>query len=219
MSSAAFRNMVSSTTQTKNLDNILVGNASNYLPEGTHDVRITAVGPATTKDGEVIDGVVRITYEGEGGKTYNDNLYLTSQDGSEYSYGLRMLWSALIPDKNLLSKFFDLAATDDKAFEIFTGMACRVTLGPGKGFQVRATGDGKFTAVELDNKGAVVERIGDETYDSIDEAKNAATGRGFKRAYLKIRGMECSAKEANATAFEAALAAKAKAKPKITKAV
>jgi hypothetical protein len=210
MTSAAFRTLVNASKETKNLDKFLVGPASGYLGEGTHDVRITAVGPHTDRDGTEIEGALKITYEGAGGKVYNDTLYLMNASGDEYSYGLRMLWSALIPSKAQLSKFFELAAEDDKAFEVFTGMSCRITLGPGKGYQIRSISTGKFAAYELNSKGETVDQIGTEEYDDIESAKNAASALGYKRAFLRVRSMECTNKEANEAAFAAALASKGK---------
>ena len=214
MSSNAFQTALANTKASKNLDTLLVGNASSYLDEGTHEVTITATGPSTTRDGAEIPTQVALTYSGEGDKVFNDRAYLTSQDESELSFAVRQLLSALIPDTALWDQWMDLALIEGPAaFAVFTGMKLRITLSPGKGYQVRSTGNGKFKAVELDNKGKVVGDASGE-YDDVKEVKDAATAAGFFRSYLKIRKAECTHSEANAAAF--AIAVVGRSKPKIT---
>lgn len=208
MASQAFKDALRSTKETKNLDTILVGGSGAYLPEGPHDVRITSVGPASDREGNVSDGQVAITYEGPGGKTYNDRVYLISADGSELSFGVRMLLSAVIPNTKLVEKFFEVGeAEGEKVLEMFTGMQLRITLAYGKGYQVRATGSGKFAAYELDNKGKSGPPITEE-FDDISLAKDAAQALGYKRSYLRVKSMECTHAEANANAFNTAVAGK-----------
>lgn len=214
MASNPFREALRITKETKSLDTILVGNASSYLPEGTHEVRISSVGPATDREGNVQDNQVAIVYEAADGKTYNDRLYLTNLDGTELSYSVRMLLSALIGELELLSKFEEIAATDDNVFEMFTGMQTKITLAYGAGFQVRSTGNGTFVAYELDKKGKAGNVIGEEVED-IQTAREGAVAMGFKRAYLRIKNMESTHAEANRNAFLSAVASKTKPRPAV----
>lgn len=220
MSSNPFKQALANLKATKNLDTFMVGNASSALGEGTHDVTITAVGPAVDRQGNVTEGQVAVTYTSDEGKSYTDRVYLSNADGTELSFGVRQLVSGVLKAKERIGQWID-NADDEKAFEMFTGMKCRVTLGyGGPGFQVRSTGTGEFAAFDLDKRGNVGEKL-TANYADIASARSEAEALGHKRAYLRVRGIECTHEESNAAAFATALAGKNKGKPavKVTKAV
>jgi hypothetical protein len=225
MASSAFKAALANTKATKNMDQVLVGNGSNFLGEGGHDVTITAIGPATDRDGNAAENQQAITYAGEGDKVYNDRLFLTNTDGTELSYGVRQLLSALIPDTMLLEQWFDIAVSDDHALEMFTGMKCRIELGyrggkDGNSFQIRSTGAGGFAAYIIDSKGKIGEKVTEDHAD-IADAKNDAKAQGYKQAFLRIVGMTCTHAESNAAAFATAVAGRSKPKAgvRVSKAV
>lgn len=220
MSSTAFKEAAAAAAAkgSKNMDRFLVGSGGNYLAEGTHDVTITATGPAVDRQGVTNENQVVITYTGEGDKIFSDRVYLMSSDGAELSLSVRLLLSSVIPNTDLIDQWMDLAVTDDGAFELFTGMKASITLKPGPGTQVRADASGKFAAYELDKKGNATKVTDD--FEDIKEAKDAAAAAGYKRSFLRVTGVKCTHGEANAAAFVTAIASR-KTKPaaKITRAV
>ncbi len=212
MASKLFSALASSTKSSKNLDTVLVG--SGYLPEGTHDVTIKAVGPATDREGNEIENQSVVTFVGDGDKEHNERLFLTNREGTEFGYGVRMLLSGVIPDKVLLEQFMEVAGEiGEKALEMFTGMKCRITLKPGPGFQARSTGDGRFAAYEIGKRGEVVGKIDDTESDDIETTREMAKAQGLYRSYLRVSAVAATNVEGNAVAFNTAIANRGKAKP------
>jgi hypothetical protein len=212
MASKAFSALANSVQSSKNLDTILVG--SGYLPEGTHDVTIKAVGPATDREGNEVENQSMVTFVGEGDKEHNERLFLINREGTEFGYGVRMLLSGVIPDKALLGQFMDVAGEiGEKALEMFTGMKCRIVLKPGPGFQARSTGDGRFAAFEIGKKGETIGKVEGTEADDIETARDLAKAQGLYRSYLRVAGVTATHAESNAAAFVAAVANRGKSKP------
>ena len=212
MASKAFSALANSTKSSKNLDTVLVG--SGYLGEGSHDVTIKSVGPATDREGNEIENQSVITFVGDGDKEHNERLFLTNKEGTEFGYGVRMLLSGVIPDKALLEKFMDVAGeVGEKALEMFTGMKCRITLKPGPGFQARALGDGTFAAFEIGKRGETIGKIDGTESDDIETTRELAKAQGLYRSYLRVTGVVATHAEGNAVAFNTAVANRGKAKP------
>jgi hypothetical protein len=199
MASNAFRDALRAAKQSKNLDKVLVG--SSYLDEGTHDVTIQAVDTSAMDENRLT-----VTFVNEEGRVYTDRMFLTNRDGGDFSYGLRALWSAVLPDTNVLGQLLEFIDEDDNALGMLTGMKLRITLKPGKGFQVRSTGTGAFAAFDTESG----EKITEE-YAELEEAKDAATAAGHKRAFLRVMKSDCTHKESNIAAFNTAAEARARA--------
>ena len=195
MASRAFLAALAATSDSKNVETVLVG--ANFLGEGTHDVTIKAVDSA-----KIDEGKIDVTYIDADGKEYRDGMFLTSKDGG-FSYGVRALWSALIPDTKALETFMDLASKDDKAFEVFTGMALRITLEPGPGVQARATGNGTFAGYDVKTNEKVTEEYGD-----IKEVYADVKARDLKRSFLRVRNSKATSVETNLPAFYSAVKAR-----------
>lgn len=209
MASSAFKQAVAAMAKSKNVETVMVGTA--FLGEGDHDVSIKTVDISGLEGGKL-----SVTYVSADGKEYRDNIFVMSQDGSEFSYALRSLWSALIPQKEALAQFMDSVQEDDKAFEMFTGMKLKVTLEPGKGIQARALGDGTFAGFDVESvKAAEGEKVDPVTpaYPSIKEVYDYCKGNDLKRSYLRVTKSAVTSKEENLIAFAKAVEAKAKAKP------
>ena len=188
MASKAFLAALAATKESKNVESILVG--SNFLGEGTHDVTIKAVDTAKIDEGKI--DVVYVNHEG---KEYRDGMFLTSRDG-DLSFGVRALLSALIPDTAALEAFMDLAAKNDKAFEVFTGMKLRFTLEPGPGIQARATGNGTFAGYDVKTN----EKSTDD-FEDIKQVYEDVKARELKRSYLRVRNSKNTSSETNVPAF------------------
>ena len=230
MASNAFRAALAATKATKSMDQVLIGSGSNYLGEGEGiEVTLTAIGPATDRQGNAVDNQYSITYTSDDGKSFTDRLFLTNNDGTELGFGVRRLLSALIPDTALLEQWFDIAVNDDHALAMFTGMKCSIDLATrgtkdGSQFTVRSTGSGGFAAFQINEKGEVGEAL-TEVYAELKDARDAAKAAGYKQAFLKITRMQATHAESNAAAFATAVAGRSKAKPavkpgvRVTKAV
>jgi hypothetical protein len=195
MASKAFLAALAATKESKNVESVLVG--SNYMSEGTHDVTIKAVDTA-----KIDEGKIDVTYINDEGKEYRDQMYLTSKDG-ELSFGVRLLLSAVIPDTAALEAFLDLAARDDKAFELFTGMKLRITLEPGPGIQARATGSGTFAGFDVKSNEKVTEE-----FEDIKAVYDDVKAKELKRSYLRPRNLKDTSSESNVPQFFAAVKAR-----------
>lgn len=198
MASKQFSAALSKLKETKNLDSILVG--SDFMGAGTHDVTIKVVDTS-----EVDDNKLKIVYTSEGGKEYTSRLFITNSDGDQLGYDIRKLLSGNIPDKALFGALLELADQNNDAWTVLTGMKSRITLSPGKGFQVRANEGGKFVVYELDRKGETVGQLLDEEFDDIATARDTAKAAGFRPSYLNVSRSEATHAESNGIAFNAAI--------------
>lgn len=200
MASKLFAAALAAFKQNKNVESILVG--TSYLSEGTHDVTIKAI---DVKD--IDTGKVRVVYVNSEGKEFSDNMFLTDREGG-FSYGLRAFLSAISGgDTEVLSKFIELVTSDDHALEIFTGMAMRIILEPGKGIQARATGSGGFAGFDLESG----EKATPE-FEEVKEVYNYCKANDLKRSYLRLKGSKATSAEKNVAAFWTAVKAKESSK-------
>jgi hypothetical protein len=197
MASKQFSAALSKLKETKNLDAVLVG--TDYLSVGTYEVYIKAVDVA-----DVDDNKLKITYATDDGKEYTSRIFITSTDGEQLSYDVRRLLSGTIPNKELFGKLLEMADQDNNNWTILTGMRTKITLQPGKGYQVRANEGGKFVVYELDRKGETVGPLLDEEFDDIGTARDTAKAAGFKPSYLNISRSEATHAESNGAAFNVA---------------
>lgn len=189
MASKAFLQALAATKESKNVESILVG--SNFMGEGVHpEVTVKAVDTA-----KIDEGKIDVVFINSDGKEYRDGMFLTSRDG-ELSFGVRALLSALIPDTAALEAFMDLAAKNDKAFEVFTGMKLGFTLEPGPGIQARATGNGTFAGYDVKSGEKAT-----EDFEDIKQVYEDVKARELKRSYLRVRNMKNTSSETNLPAF------------------
>lgn len=179
---------------TKNLDKILSG--SNYLGDGTFEVTIQAVGPATRKDGTEIENQALITYAADDGKVQNDRPFLTNKDGTDISLDIRKLLAAVIPSKDAIAKFVEIGASGGNPLEMLTGMRLQITLGKKKGFEVKSTATGMFAAFDVETKEALTEE-----FEELKEAQTAAEAKGYSRAFLRVLNYKATHAESNVEAF------------------
>jgi hypothetical protein len=195
-----FSDAIKNARATKSLDKVLQGSGSNYLPEGTHDVSISAV------DSSQIDtGKLTVIYADAAGKQFKDMMFLMdSRNPDEFSIGVRRLWAALLQSTSALDAFFAEFEINPEAFNMFTGMKLRLTLAPGKGYVVNVNGQQKYQAFE----DGVPQT---EEFDTVQEARDAAEAKGLSRAYLRIKKAEATNGEANVAAFLSAVAERQKA--------
>jgi len=194
MASKAFLMAAAAARESKNVETVLIG--SGFMPEGTHDVTIKSVDTSTLDDGKV-----SVTYSNTEGKEYREMVFLTSRDG-DFSYGLRALWSALIPDTTAIESLMEWIGRSDRALETFTGMKLRITLEPGFGIQARTTGNGKFAGFDVQSG-----EKSTEEFDEIKEVYDDVKARELKRSYLRVRNSKVTAKEDNIAAFFKAVTA------------
>lgn len=201
MSSKAFLDMIGRQSESKDLDKILQGNGASYLNEGTHDVTIVAVDSSKFDEGRI-----SVTYGDESGKQYRDGgIFLASQDGKDYGFGVKALWAATIPNKEALEAFFnEMRSGNFEAFNMLTGMKLRITLEHGKGYIIKTVKDpiegNKFAAYDKESDTAQT-----DLYATVQEARDAADAKGLKRAYLRTKKLEATNGEANVKAFLSAV--------------
>lgn len=198
MASKQFSAALSKLKETKNLDSILVG--SDFMGAGTHDVTIKVVDVA-----EVDENKLKIVYNTDANKEFTSRLFITNNEGDQLGYDIRKLLSGTIPNKEYFGKLLELADQDNNAWTVLTGMKLRITLTPGKGFQVRANEAGKFVVYELDRKGETVGPLLDEEFDDVATARDTAKAAGFKPSYLNVARTEATHAESNGIAFNAAI--------------
>ena len=197
MASSAFAAAVAATKQSKNLDTVLAG--SRYFDAGVPcDVVIQAVDTS-----DVENDRIAITCKGEG-KTWSDKLFLLDQEGG-LGFQFRQLLGGVLPNLEALDKLLSRAATDPHALEVLTGMHLRLVFKHGKGCEVRATGNGMFSAYMIDGKGVDQGPVIGE-FATVDEARSQMKAAGHKSRYLKIDKVEATAAEANLAAFNSAAA-------------
>lgn len=208
MYSKQFKAMLATMKESKNLDTILVGSGSNYLPEGAHDVVVQAVD--TTK---LADGFVSVTYANAEGKTHNERLYLMNSKGDEFGYGVRQLWSGTIPSTPALATIIEMMDEDERALEVLTGMKLRISLEFGDGFTCKSVGTGGFAAFDRKTDTKVT-----DDFEQLKEAQIAAEAKGLRRSFLRVKKVEATHAEANIEALNFAAAANKKAKPVAIKA-
>lgn len=205
MSSRFFKAALAKARESKSLDTVLVG--SSYLPAGIHDVTIKTVD--TSKANDEQDPLLQVTFVAEDGREHNERVRLMSRDGTEFNYGLRSLWSALIPGKEELDRLFSFLEQDEAdygAFEMFTGMRLRFRLEQGNGFIVKALDNGQFAAFDVQSN----EQVSD-VFPDLKDASDDAKAKGHYRSYLRTKRMEATHADANKSSFNAAADARAKA--------
>jgi len=198
MASKQFSAALNKLKETKNLDSILVG--SDFMGPGVHDVTIKVVDAS-----EADDNRLKVVYTSEGGKEFTSRMFITNSDGDQLGYDIRKLLSGTIPNKELFGQLLELADQDNNAWHVLTGMQMRITLQPGKGFQVRANEGGKFVVYELDRRGETVGPLLEGEYDDIATARDTAKAAGFKPSYLNVARSEATHAESNGNAFNDAV--------------
>jgi len=201
MASSAFKAMLARTRESKNLDTVIVG--SDFLPEGEHDVFVQSVDTS-----KIADGKIGVVFKDANNKVYNDSILIMSKDGTEFGFGLRTLWSALLPDADVLGKLLEWAESSDHAWEVFTGMKCNVELEKGPGYEVRVEenaedGTKKFAAWDRESNEKKT-----KDFATAKEAGDDAKAQGFKRSYLRRRKTRDTEAEANIAAFNSAYESK-----------
>jgi len=201
MASRAFAAAVAATKASKNLDTVLVG--AKYLDEGTHNVTVQSVDTSNAEQ----NNRLKVVFIDNDGKVHNETVFIMNRDGNDFGYGLRQLWSALIPDTAALSAFFDAVEVDDTAFEMFTGMKLRITLIPDRGFQIKSLGSGTYAAFDVESG----ERVSDLEFATVAEAKDDAEARGLKRSFSRIVRMEATNVDDNIQSLNTAIESRKRA--------
>lgn len=201
MASNLFKEAIAKARTTKSLDTFLVGTGGRYLAPGTHDVTIQGVDASGVEENKL-----NFVFVGEGDKTHNERVFVTSQQG-DLSYPIRAILAGCIPSFEVLDKFFDEIAVHGNAqiFEALTGFKLRVTLGYGKGYQIRASANSKYVGYDTTTDMPLTEE-----YDSYEGVKAAAESKGLKRAFLKVQSAEATNGVKNIQSLEFALAALAR---------
>lgn len=212
MSSKNFYQLLNSFKNSKSVDGLLVGNNSNYLSAGVHDVVIQAID--TTPFDE--HTYFKVAYVDAEGKTQNDSIFVMSKNGDELSFQFRKFLSALVGnDKGsktniaTLESILNHISKGAESLNIFTGCKLRIELKLGKGYSVHVTGNQGYAAYDTESN----EVITDE-YATAKEARTEADAKGFKRAYLRVNKMECTDAEHNINAINTAIAEAEKATKK-----
>jgi len=180
---------------TKGLDKVLQGSGSSYLPEGTHDVTITAVDSS-----KFAEDSIEVIYADDAGKQQKDRVFLVGNDG-DIGYKVKNLLAATIPSTVAYEAFFnELASGNTEAFNMLTGMKLRITLGFVSGYKINLVKDpiegNKFQAVDVENNAPQT-----ELFQTVDEARTAAEAKGLNRAYTRVKKSEANNGEANVAAF------------------
>lgn len=201
MASKAFEAAARAVKESKNLDSVIVGGP--VLGAGTHEVTIQAV---DTSDMDA--GKLTVTYSGPEDRVYTDRMFTMSQDQTEFSFGLRGLWSAVLADKEAIGRLLELAAKDNHALELLTGMKLKITLYYSDGIQARATGTGKFAGFN-----STTGKQETEEFPNIKEVGLFCKANGIPRSFLRLGRSEAIAKEENLAAFWPAAEAHEAAKP------
>ena len=201
MASKGFESVLARLKETKKIDTTILNNG--YISEGQPvDVVIDNVDTSALEEDRF-----RITFRSADDRTHTETVFILNQKKDGFGSGIRQLWSACLPDKDAIIKYMTLAGEDQKtALEALTGMKLRITLAHGKGYVIKATGAGQFTANDSKTGDQLIEPQAD-----IETLKMAAEAVGFKRAFLNVKKFEATSKEYNITALNTALEGRAKA--------
>lgn len=202
MASKAFLELAKKARQTKDLSELLVGSSSTWMAEGEHDVVIQAVDSS-----DLDNDKLTVTFVNSEGKEYVDRLFTLTVDKDGFSWGIRRVFSGVLPNEEALTAFLDEAATDPEAFNMLTGMKLKVFLNFGNGFIVRMTDERKFVAIDNETKAEV-----SGYHDQAQEARDEANAKGLKRAFLRIKKTEATHAESNAAILYVAIEGKRRAK-------
>lgn len=153
--------------------------------------------------------VVMVLRAAEG--MYKDNLFVTNREKDAFSFEMRKLLGATLPNAEAQRTFRDLLASDAdsaiRVLEAFRGMRVRVSLGMRPGFTVVPDEENNEYAAMLD--GEEVAR-----HTTYSELKRIAKSRGHKQAFKTITGFEVidePTKETNLKAFDSVVASLAQA--------
>jgi len=137
----------------KSVDDILVGDNSQYLGEGEHEVTIKAV------DSSKVDTkqYVLLVLEDAAGKSMKDYVFLMNKEKNGYSYHFRKLLSSLFTTeviektREALQKFIAASKDNNEVCNIFTGMQLKIKVGREKrGYLVKSTGDDKYVTEDAE---------------------------------------------------------------------
>lgn len=205
-----FLAMKNKLSEGKDLSEVVVGNASQYLGEGAHSVKIQAVDATEAADNLRI----KVTYADSEEKSHNENIFLLNRDKTELGFGFRQLLGALFGnDKDVkgTTEVFDtilglVGNGDYAALEMFTGMSTKIKLERSeKGYTIVTDGNNKFIAKEGD-------RIIGDAFATAKEAREDAKAKNEKPAYINVRGMDCIDAENNIKILNTAISQREKAK-------
>jgi len=196
MSSSAFKKALANRKSggSKDLGGLIVG---QYLNEGVFDVTIQGT------DTQFLDNdQIALSFADAEGKIFNDRMFLMDyRDKDAFSFSLRQFWSAVVPNQDAIVRFMEVVAETDKAWAVFTGMKCQITLKRGPGFKISVmnddSGDKKYFTVDAENG----EDLGLGFFNEAKEAEDAARAANHRKSYIKIGGMAATNGEENLNAF------------------
>ncbi len=162
-----------------------------FLGVGKHEVRISAIEPAVTKDG---NPYVKITYINDDGQTFMNPLFPISGQGDnrKQSFKYTSLAHALVPEDGVTRfKFFTsrqgfLPSTPEAWVELI-GLRVGIEVVPGKrGYSIEQEGEAyRLFDVEAKEFYTLAGGIPNE-FPGFKEAREAAQGQGLYRAWNEL---------------------------------
>lgn len=210
-----FQTVSSGILKTKSVDQLLSGNNSKYIGEGTYDVKIKAVDSSNVTE----KSYIIVEYEAADSRTCKDFIFLLNYDKNGFSKQFINLYAALFTcadldkTKDAVVRFINEAGKNSEACNIFTGMQLKITNKKEtseKTFDVRSNGEGHYVALSTEDGSVLAGPC-----ETAKEVRELAEGKGFDSA--RIRTIERSATdgESNIKILDTALSPKSAPKAAI----
>lgn len=132
-------------------------------------------------------------------------MFLLNKEKDAFSFALRQLWSALIPDADAIEALMGAMEASESALEVFTGMKCEIELARGSGYEIRKedneAGEAMYAAYDVE-KG---DKLTDD-FDNVESVKAAAKDAGWYPSYTRIKDARATNVEENVEALRTAIA-------------
>jgi hypothetical protein len=165
--------------------NTEVGN-SEFMPVGDHEARIESAIFEVSEYGPQL----KVKLVNDAGQVTTDYISLIAKnDESKQQTGVRPHYKYLLFGQSLISEpvarltfLQKLVPSNPNAIDCVKNMRLKLRIDPPKS---------GYSIIDLNGRKIILdiasnEYVGDETYDSFDEAKNAAATMGLKRGFNKV---------------------------------
>jgi hypothetical protein len=197
MASNLFAQVTQRMLQTKDLDVLVKG--SKNLPEGDHEVTITAV------DTENIGkNRVKVTFQDDEGNSHNEFVNLLNRDGNEWGFSFRLLLSALFADKDAITQFVEMVGAESEEIACITGMKVRIKLERGDGVIIKSDANGLYAGYEYDASAKTTGSKVTDDYEEAKQAREAVKAANLKASYMNVKRYIPISTENNCKALAAA---------------
>lgn len=177
---------------------------SNFLPEGTFDVRVASLDRNNLEDNKVT-----FRWEDANGKSFNDQMFVMEQDRKtgawqvDWRFGLML--GGLVPSTEVLDAYLaEVHANNPAVLDLFIGMRCKLTLERTRGYVIQHKSDSGtewYESVDVKSKDVLFRGA------TIDDVKRTTEAEGFKKAYINATRYTPTHADENIEQFAQGLAA------------